>query len=101
MCFLFYCPKSKNLLCIVIVHVDDFLFAYSPLFDIAILENLFTWGSMTMAPETITFLNREVRRIGKDKILISQTAYTSNITVRALKRGIDRSANLDARGITE
>ena len=54
-----------------------------------------------MAPDVITFLNREVRRIGKDQVLVSQTAYTSNITVRALKRGINRDASLDAIGITE
>ena len=49
-----------NLVCMVIVHVDDCLFTASPTFDLRRLLDLFTWGSLTFAPDEITFLNRQV-----------------------------------------
>jgi len=98
MAFLFY--KTGVLVCMAIVHVDDFLFTASPTFDLKILIDLFTWGSLTMAPEEITFLNRQIIRVGPSSVKVHQSAYISSIKTRKPQRGV-ADVPLHKEGITE
>lgn len=59
---LFYVPGPSTLgvVCILVVHVDDFLIAYSEkLYDPKPLHDGFSWGSMVRAPEPITFTGKQ------------------------------------------
>jgi len=64
------------------------------------LIDLFTWGSVTMAPEEITFLNRQIKRVGPSSVKVHQSDYISSIKTRRPQRGV-ADVPLHGEGITE
>ena len=70
---------------VLIVHVDDFMAAYSTAFDLSLLEELFEWGSITkLSPEHPgEYRGKEVtmrEKDGKFTIHITQEKFLDNLT---------------------
>ena len=72
------------LLCYLLVHVDDFLVAYSPHFDFKLLQDAFSWGSMVHSPAEMTFCGRQLKFLPCGSVLIHQRDYTNSTVVRKL-----------------
>ena len=76
----------------MIVHVDDFMCAYHELFDVSILEQMFTWGSVTIIDEDHpgVYRGKEIELIKEDgrfKYKVTQTSFIDGMEPGRLPRG--------------
>ena len=86
-------PTSNQPDCILIVHVDDFMAAYSEEFNLSILENLFEWGSVPRIDENTSgvYRGKEITMIkhpdGRIHFKVTQQAFLKNLDEGSLDRG--------------
>ena len=91
-CLFYYTDSTGRLLAVMIVHVDDFMCAYHELFDINILDGMFTWGSVTIIDEDHpgVYRGKEIALVqekGRFKYQVTQTAFIDGMDSGRLPRG--------------
>ena len=92
-CCFYHTGKDGSLDCIMIVHVDDFMAAFSESFDLSILEGMFEWGSTTKVDEDHPgqYRGKEISMIktkdGKIHYKISQKSFLKNLAHGRLPTG--------------
>ena len=91
-CLFYFVSPTGKLLALMIVHVDDFMCAYHELFDVSILEQMFTWGSVTIIDEDHpgVYRGKEIELInenGRFKYKVTQTSFIDGMDSGRLPRG--------------
>ena len=83
-CFFIHYSPDHIIDCTVIVHVDDFMAVYSSLFDLTILENMFSWGKTIKVTEDTPckYRGKEIRLVkegNKYMYRITQSTFIKNM----------------------
>ena len=85
--------SDNELLCLVLVYVDDFLMCYHETYDISVLKEMFKWGEWTDVRKGIKFKGKELVLVqqsnGELCVKITQTEFIKNSSVGKITR--DRS----------
>ena len=78
---MFYFLNTANrLVCLLIVHVDDFLISYSEkLYDPTGLFGAFQWGTLSHAPDPIMFPGKQIEVLPGHRVKVHQRDYTEVI----------------------
>ena len=79
----------------MIVHVDDFMCAFHELFDIDIIDGMFTWGSVTIIDEDHpgVYRGKEISLVQENdrfKYQVTQTTFIDGMDSGRLLRGRSR-----------
>eukprot|EP00439_Symbiodinium_sp_Y106_P077180 s315_g16.t1 len=79
---------NGELLCLVLVYVDDFLMCFHKRYDISVLKEMFEWGEWTRVRNGIKFKGKELALVqqpnGEYCVKVTQTAFIKNSTVGKL-----------------
>ena len=91
-CLFYFVDSTGRLLALMIVHVGDFMCAYHELFDVSILEQMFTWGSVTIIDEDHpgVYRGKEIELIkenGRFMYKVTQTSFIDGMDSGRLPRG--------------
>jgi len=92
-CCFYHIGEDGKLDCVMIVHVDDFMAAFSETFDLTLLENMFEWGSTTRVDEENPgeYRGKEISMIktgdGKIHYKVSQKSFLKNLSEGKLVSG--------------
>ena len=92
-CCFYHIGEDGKLDCVMIVHVDDFMAAFSETFDLTLLENMFEWGSTTGVDEEHPgeYRGKEISMIktgdGKIHYKVSQKSFLKNLPEGKLVSG--------------
>ena len=79
MMFLKY--RNGQIIVVCIFHVDDLLLTCDATYDLSELNATFSWGSMTFAPEVLTFCGRQIIDM-PDKVIVCQPVYIEGTEAR-------------------
>ncbi|OLP97211.1 hypothetical protein AK812_SmicGene20463 [Symbiodinium microadriaticum] len=91
-CLYYFFSESKELLAVVIIHVDDFLATYSEKFPVEVLEKMFAWGSITKVTpqQPATYRGKEITMVennGRYKYRVTQKVFTDSMDSGKIPRG--------------
>ena len=79
---------NGELLCLVLVYVDDFLMCFHKRYDISVLKEMFEWGEWTRVRNGIKFKGKELALVqqpnGEYCVKVTQTAFIKNSIVGKL-----------------
>ena len=91
-CLYYFFSENKELLAVVIIHVDDFLATYSEKFPVEVLEKMFVWGSITKVTpqQPATYRGKEITMVennGRYKYHVTQKVFTDSMDSGKIPRG--------------
>ena len=91
-CFYYHHGDDGLLDCLMIVHVDDFMAVYAETFNLDILRNLFSWGSVTLvsSEKPGTYRGKEIslhQVNGKWHYQVTQRDFIQTMHVGKLAKG--------------
>ena len=107
-CCFYHVGTDNKIDCVMIVHVDDFMAAYSESFEISLLEKMFEWGSITKVDENHPgeYRGKEItmKRTADGKIhyKVSQKSFLKNLADGKLVSGrLKKEPKLNAEELKE
>eukprot|EP00439_Symbiodinium_sp_Y106_P057908 s106_g8.t1 len=91
-CLYYFLNENKELVAVVIIHVDDFLATYSEKFPVEVLDGMFVWGSVTKVTpqQSATYRGKEISMIennGRFKYVVTQKVFTDSMDSGKIPRG--------------
>ena len=82
---------SGELLCLVLVYVDDFLMCFHETYNISVLKEMFKWGEWTDVRNGIKFKGKELALVqqpnGEYCVKVTQTEFIKNSNSRETHAG--------------